>query len=48
MVDMYDAKQNRKVWHAVGSDVMMNDSAKRSAEIQKGAVKMFEKFPPGK
>jgi Domain of unknown function (DUF4136) len=48
MVDMYDTKRQRRVWHGEGSDVMMNDPAKRSAEIQKGAVKMFEKFPPGK
>ena len=48
MVDMFDTKQKRKVWHGVGSDVMMNDPAKRSAEIQKGAVKLFDKFPPGK
>jgi hypothetical protein len=48
VVDMFDSKQKRRVWHGVGSDVMMNDAAKRSAEIQKGAATMFEKFPPGK
>jgi Domain of unknown function (DUF4136) len=46
IVDMYDTKVKRNVWHAVGSDVMMDDPAKTSAEIHKGAVKMFEKFPP--
>jgi hypothetical protein len=46
MVDMYDSKQKRRVWHGEGSDVMMDDPAKTSAEIQKGAAKMFEKFPP--
>ena len=45
IVDMYDMKMKRNVWHAVGSDVMMADPAKTAAEIQKGAVKMFEKFP---
>jgi hypothetical protein len=48
MVDMFDTKEKRRVWHGVGSDVMMDDAAKRSSEIQKGAVKMFEKFPPRK
>jgi hypothetical protein len=46
IVDMYDAKHNRKIWHGVGSDVMMDDPAKRSAEIRKGAAKMFANFPP--
>jgi Domain of unknown function (DUF4136) len=46
MVDMYDPKQKRRIWHAVGSDVMMNDAAKTAAEIKKGAAKMFENFPP--
>jgi len=42
---MYDAKEKRKVWHGVGSDLVMDDPAKTSAEIRNGAVKMFEKFP---
>jgi hypothetical protein len=46
VVDMYEAKQQRRVWHGVGSDVVMDDPAKTSAEIHKGAAKMFEKFPP--
>lgn len=46
VVDMYDAKKKRNVWHGVGSDLVMDDPAKTSAEIQRGAVKMFEKFPP--
>jgi hypothetical protein len=46
VVDMYDTKMKRNVWHAVGSDLVMGDPAKTSAEIQKGAAKMFEKFPP--
>jgi hypothetical protein len=48
IVDMYDTKQKRNVWHAVGRDVMMDDPSKTSAEIRKGADKMFEKFPPRK
>ena len=46
VVDMYDSKEKRKVWHGVGSDLVMDDPAKTSAEIRNGAVKMFEKFPP--
>ena len=46
IVDMYDTKRNRNVWHGVGSDLVMDDPAKTSAEIRKGAVKMFENFPP--
>jgi hypothetical protein len=46
VVDMYDAKAKRKVWHGVGSDLMSEDPAKTSVEIRKGAAKMFEKFPP--
>jgi hypothetical protein len=46
VVDMYDTKQKRNVWHGVGSDLVMDDPAKTSAEIQKGATKLFENFPP--
>jgi uncharacterized protein DUF4136 len=46
VVDMYDPKAKRKVWHGVGSDLVMDDPTKTSAEIRNGAVKMFEKFPP--
>ena len=46
VVDLYDTKQKRNVWHGVGSDLVMDDPAKTSAEIRKGAVRMFEKFPP--
>ncbi len=46
VVDMYDAKAKRNVWHGVGSDLVMDDPAKTSAEIRNGAAKMFEKFPP--
>ena len=46
VVDMYDTKKKRNVWHGVGSDLMMDDPAKTAAEIKKGAVKMFENFPP--
>ena len=46
VVDMYDTKQKRNVWHGVGSDLVQSDPAKTSVEIQKGAAKMFEKVPP--
>jgi hypothetical protein len=46
VVDMYDPKKKRTVWHGVGSDLVMDDPAKTSEEIRTGAVKMFEKFPP--
>lgn len=46
VVDMYDTKRKRNIWHGVGSDLVQNDPAKTSMEIQKGAAKMFEKFPP--
>jgi len=46
VVDMYDTKQQRNVWHGVGSDLVMDNPAKTSAEIRKGADKMFKKFPP--
>lgn len=46
VVDMYDADKKRNVWHGVGSDIVMDDPTKTSIEIQKGAAKMFEKFPP--
>ena len=48
VVDMYDVNQKRNVWHGVGSDLMMDDPAKTSDEIQKGAAKMFQNFPPKK
>jgi hypothetical protein len=46
VVDMYDAAKKRNVWHGVGSDLVMDDPAKTSSEIRKGAAKMFDKFPP--
>lgn len=46
VVDMYDTKQKRNVWHAVGRGLVKDDPSKTSAQIRKGAVKMFEKFPP--
>ena len=46
IVDMYDRKEKRKVWHGVGSDLVGDDPAKTSLEIRKGATKMFENFPP--
>ena len=46
MLDMYDTERKRTVWHGVGTDLVMDDPAKTSAEIQNGADKMFEKFPP--
>jgi hypothetical protein len=46
VVDMYDTKQKRNVWHGVGTDLVRDDPAKTSLEIQNGAAKMFEKFPP--
>jgi hypothetical protein len=46
VVDMYDTKEKRNVWHGVGTDLVMDDPAKTSAEIHNGAAKMFEKFPP--
>ena len=48
VVDMYDTKNKRNVWHAVGSDLVGDDPGKVSVEIQKGAAKMFEKFPPAR
>jgi hypothetical protein len=46
IVDMYDPKTKRNVWHSAGSGLLGDDSGKMSGEIQKGAAKMFEKFPP--
>jgi hypothetical protein len=46
VVDMYDTKQKRNVWHGVGTDLVMDDPAKTSTEIHHGAAKMFDKFPP--
>ena len=46
VVDMYDTKQQRNVWHGVGTDLVRDDPSKTALEIQNGAAKMFEKFPP--
>ena len=46
IVDMYDTAKKRKVWHGVGSNLVGDDPAKTSVEIRKGAIKMFEDFPP--
>jgi hypothetical protein len=46
VVDMYDTKHKRNVWHGVGSDLVRDDPGKVSERIQRGAAKMFENFPP--
>ena len=46
VVDMYDTKNKRNVWHGVGSDLVRDDPGKVSERIQRGAAKMFENFPP--
>jgi len=46
IVDMYDPKTKRNVWHGAGSGLLGDDQGKMSGEIHKGAAKMFEKFPP--
>jgi hypothetical protein len=46
VVDMYDTKKKRNVWHGVGTDLVRDDPGKVSERIQKGAAEMFENFPP--
>ena len=46
VVDMYDTKAKRNVWHGVGSEIVGENPEKTTQAIRKGAAAMFEKFPP--
>lgn len=46
IVDLYDSKEKRRVWHGVASDIVPDSQGKMAADIEKGAAKMFENFPP--
>ncbi len=48
VVDLYDTKDKRNVWHATASGIVGDDPEKTAMEIRNGAARMFEKFPPAK
>lgn len=47
VVDLFDAKTKQLIWRGTSSDTLSNNSNKNIKNLDKGAEKMFKKFPPG-
>lgn len=48
VLDMLNAKTKSLVWRAVGTAVVESNIGKMAKKVEKGAEKMFKKFPPKK
>ena len=46
VVDLFDTKTKQLVWRASSSDTLSNNSDKNIKNLDKGAQKMFQHFPP--
>lgn len=46
VVDIFDAKDKKLVYRAVGQDEISEKPEKNEKKLQKGVEKMFKKFPP--
>jgi hypothetical protein len=47
VVDLFDAKTKKLLWRGSSSDTLSDKSDKNIKNLEKGAEKMFEHFPPG-
>ena len=47
VVDLFDTKTKQLIWRGTSSDTLSNNSNKNIKNLDKGAEKMFKKFPPG-
>ena len=46
LVDLVNAKSNKLVWRATGSEVIPNSPDKETKDLEKMIVKMFADYPP--
>jgi Domain of unknown function (DUF4136) len=46
VVDMYDGKTKQLIWRGSAEDTVSNKAEKNEKNLDKGAAKMFKKFPP--
>jgi len=46
VVDLFDAKAKNLIWRGSSSDTLSNNPDKNTKNLDKGAKKMFEHFPP--
>lgn len=46
VVDLFDTKTKQLVWRGSSSDTLSNNSDKNIKNLDKGAQKMFQHFPP--
>ena len=46
VVDLFDTKTKKLLWRGTSTDTLSNNSNKNIKNLDKGAVKMFKKFPP--
>jgi hypothetical protein len=47
VVDLFDTKTKQLIWRGSSSDTLSDKSDKNIKNLDKGAEKMFKKFPPG-
>jgi hypothetical protein len=46
VVDLFDTKAKKLLWRGTSTDTLSNNSNKNIKNLDKGAAKMFKKFPP--
>jgi hypothetical protein len=46
VVDLFDAKTKQLIWRGSAADVLSTKAEKNEKNLDKGAAKMFKKFPP--
>lgn len=47
IVDLYDVKSQRAIWHGTASETISDDPEDNREKIDEGLRKMFAGFPPG-
>ena len=47
IVDLYDATTRKMVWRGVATAAVSDKAEKNAVKIDKGLMKMFERYPPG-
>lgn len=47
VVDLFDARTKKLIWRGSLTDALSNNSGKNIKNLDEGATKMFDHFPPG-
>lgn len=48
VVDLYDGKTKELIWRGSAEDTLSDKADKNEKNLDKGVVKMFKGFPPGR